>query len=67
MDGIGKWMPEKDSRRVRPWVITRKNGGRSLTGYTEILLTKTGDARRFGSIQAAQKICDDMNKTEGRA
>ena len=61
MAEIGKWMPERDDRRTRPWTVARKNGARGLTCYRETLTTMAGDVRRFGSREAAQKLCDELN------
>ena len=61
MAEIGKWMPERDDRRTRPWTVARKNGARGLTCYRETLTTMAGDVRRFGSREAAQKLCDGLN------
>lgn len=61
MSSIGEWVPELDGRHARPWVVARKNSSRSLTGYTEMLMNAAGDARRFGSRESAQKLCDGLN------
>ena len=58
---VERWVPELDGRRARPWVVARKNSSRSLTGYTEMLMNAAGDARRFGSRESAQKLCDGLN------